>query len=481
MKGTVEIPEGRWESIYSRYKVSLNWLESLINDPQGERYLVPKSSKEMREGQIASFERTHRFLAFLDNPQNNYHIIHVAGTGGKGSTTTMIDALLRAAGQKTGSHTSPYVQVPNEKLVINGQIISPSNFSELVDNFRQRYEYYIQQDPKGRPLYGETWTALAYFYFSRQGVSWAAIETGMGGRFDPTNVNTSDIAVITNIDFDHVPQLGTTLGDIAWHKAGIIKPGRPVITGETKPEPLSVIKLEAIEKNSPILILGQDYSAKNIRKSDDGIILDVHTPFGDMHNLYVSLEGSFQGLNAVTALTATLYAADRHGFSLTEEQIRNAMATLSMKGRMERMQAEPLIIIDGAHNPQKMRAAAATLKQDYTGLKKTLIIGMLQTKDAADSLKQIVPFVDAVIVTEPNVVGKPSFTVEQMQEFVTSIRPDIRVEGEKDVQKAIADAMNNARKDEMIFITGSIYMLGHARSFWEKKEDLLNKIEYQQV
>jgi dihydrofolate synthase/folylpolyglutamate synthase len=464
--------------VYDRYNAALQWLESLITDPKGERYLIPQTQEEYRGSQEAGLARTSRFLDYLGNPQQAYHTVHIAGTGGKGSVATMIAVILHASGVSTGLHTSPYLQVPNEKLIANGKMLAPSGLVALIEQFRPLYESYAARIPDDRPRYGEAWVALTHLFFRRIGVEWVALETGMGGRFDPTNAGDYDLAVITNVDFDHVPQLGTTLPEIAWHKAGIIKPGKPIVAGETKPEALAVIEREATAHDSQLYRIRRDYRADSTRHHEHGVIANIRTPFGNVEDLYISLIGEHQATNAATAVMSALLLGERQGLSITEGAIRKAMGGLKIAGRMEVMQTVPLVVIDGAHNPQKMRAAASSLRRDYPGIEKTLVVGMLQTKDAAASLAEIVPIVDRVVATEARVIGKPSFEAREIAETVRAIRPGVSLAVEPDVQLAVRGAMANAGPGEMVFVTGSIYMLGRARELWHPQAELLRRLEY---
>lgn len=469
-----------WQDIRAGYNAALRWLESLITDPRGERYLIPQTQDEIRRAQESGLARTSRFLDYLGNPQQAYHTAHVAGTGGKGSVATMIAAILHASGISTGLHTSPYLQVPNEKLVANGKMISPSGLVELIEHFRPRYDGYAARFPGDNPKYGEAWVALTHLFFRRTGVEWVSLETGMGGRFDPTNAGDYDLAVITNVDFDHVPQLGTTLPEIAWHKAGIIKPGKPTITGETRPEALEVIEREAGLQHSELYQLGRDYHVEHTRPQEHGAVVGIKTPLGSVDDLFVSLLGEYQATNAGTAIMAAFLLRERHGLAITEQAIREAMSNLKIAGRMEVMQDTPLVVIDGAHNPQKMRAAAAALRHDHAGVEKTLVIGMLQTKDALASLTEIVPAAGRVIATEARVIGKPTFPAGEIADLARKVQPGVSVIIEPDVQLAIKQAIadTGTGPNKMVFVTGSIYMLGKARELWHPQDELLRRLEY---
>ena len=237
--------------IINDYNQARKWLMSLITDPEGQRYFEEKSAEVRLAEFKEQIDRTGKFLAFTGNPQAAFNSVHIAGTSGKGSVVNMIAAILRAGGLKTGYHVSPYLQVCNEKLIVDDQMISPSEFITLVGDLNRDYTKWIASDGKYTSLkYGEAWVALTYLWMAKCGVDWAVIETGLGGRYDPTNVLPSNLAVITNVDYDHVEVIGPSLEQIAHHKAGIIKPGKPVVTSETKPEVLAVIQREVEEKNA---------------------------------------------------------------------------------------------------------------------------------------------------------------------------------------------------------------------------------------
>lgn len=467
----------QWPETYSEYQTAKAWLESLIPDPSSPDYVVATTPAQIRQKLVAALDRARAFLQFLDNPQQAYRSIHVAGTGGKGSVTTMIAAILRASGEHVGAHVSPYVQIPNEKLIIDGRMIGPSAFAQVVREIRQAYLAFCRRHPQIKPLYGEVWVALTYYCLRRYVVLWAAIETGMGGRFDATNALLSDIAVITNIDYDHISHLGATLEEIAWHKAGIIKAGKPVVTSETKAEPLAVIRQEAQASNAPLFVLNRDFAVTNIRPSGDGLCLDLRAPFASLNNLYVSLRGEYQAVNAACAVMACLLARERHGVDVTEQAIRSALSSLTIPGRMEIMRHYPIVLIDGAHNPQKMRAAAQVIRETYPQRHTTLVIGMLVTKNAIETLQPILPAVERVIVTAPQLTGKPAYPLEQLQAMTKSLKPGIPVDTERDIASAVRKAIAVTPRDGLVFISGSIYMLEHVRNLWYPIEDLLKSLE----
>ncbi len=468
----------KFDRIIEEYNAACSWLLSLVTDPSGNRYLIEKSPLQRNKEYTDQIGRMEVFLDFLDNPQNRYHSIHVAGTGGKGSVTSMIGSLLQETGFRVGVHTSPYLQVPNEKLLVNGKMAAPSKFTGLVNDFRQEYEKFISKYPNLTPRYSEAWVAMMHLYFTQQQVDWGVVETGMGGRFDPTNVLLPEISVITNVDFDHIPQLGTTLEEIASHKAGIIKPGIPVVTGETKTATMGVIQKEAADKNSPLFRFGQDFGVDIKTMSETGSVVDITTPFHRYSDIKINLPGIFQPQNAAMAVTAVDILSQNRKIPLSAEKIEKALRSLEFPGRMETVQKHPTVILDGAHNPQKMEALALSLRAVYGDQTYTLIIGMLATKDAASSITHLLPNVHLIIATSPHVFGKPSIKIEEMTGLIRTINPAKRVETADNVTKAIHRVLDNAAPNELIVVTGSIYMLGEAREHWYPKKDILLEAEY---
>lgn len=469
--------EKQFKSIMKDYQIQVGWLNSLIADPAGEHYFYKKTPTERLGNYERVIERTTAFLDFLGNPQDKYPSIHIAGTGGKGSVTVMIGSILQVAGFKTGVYTSPYLQIPNEKWIINGKMISPSYFSCAVDCLRGKYESFVKSNSHLRPTYGEAQVGLTHQLFSQEHVDFGVIETGMGGRYDPTNVLHPEISVITNVDFDHVDQLGPSLKDIARHKAGIIKANIPVVTGVYAEETLKVLKEEAENKKAPLFQLGKEFSYHLRRFNEGGSLIDIHTPNNSFKGIKVSLPGLFQAENAAIAVMACEIVLSRKGINLTSETLNLAFSHLHFPGRMEKMQENPTVIIDGAHNPQKMKALAESMKKLYPDKKYILVIGMLATKDAREASKFVVSQASQVITSSPHVIGKPSISSEGMAKIIKSIKPELKVTPCLDVREAIELARSSVKKDELILITGSLYLLGEARELWYPKKEILFQAE----
>ncbi len=454
--------------ILAAYEAELTWLRSLIRDPAGERFLHPRPPAEKRARMEAGLARMQRFMTFVGRPQAHLRVVHVAGTSGKGSVTLMIAALLAAAGQQVGDHVSPYLQIPNEKLRLNGQMISPSGLAALVRTFRDYHGRWERQDEP--LLYGEAWVALTLLWFAQQQPDWAVVETGLGGRFDPTNVVPAGLAVITNVDYDHLAALGPTLADIAWHKAGIIKPGGLALTAETRPETLAILTAEA--ERHGVMLRRVAYTWQ----PECG--LSVTTPIQQYDRLPLPLSAPYQAANAALAIAAVDWLAAAHGFAFTPAHIQQALQDFQAPGRFEVMSNRPAIVLDGAHNPHKMRTLVHSLRAAYPERRLTAIVGLIYSKDAAAILEALTPAVARLIVTRPHVWGKPAHSPEDLATWLAGQHPHCPVHTAPDVHNALALALSQVQPPhDLIVVTGSMYLVGEARERWHPRLALLRQLE----
>lgn len=466
-------------AILAAFDDSVKWLLSFIQDPTGARYLEDKERdvrlQELRE----QVPRTADFLDFAGNPEAAFASVHVAGTSGKGSIVTMIAALLTQCGQRTGYHVSPYLQVCNEKLIIDDQMISPSAFIALVDEFKAIYEAWVAADRSFDFLkYGEVWVALTYLCFAKHPVNWAVIETGVGGRYDPTNAISSQLAIVNNIELDHTGILGETREEIAFHKAGIIKESGLVVVGNVSdPVALRVIEEEVAQKGATAFYLGKDFDYEVHELGGFGSRFTVRTPLGRYKNLTLAMQGSYQPENAALAVTAVDLLAQKFNFPISQERIQAALGGITYPGRMEIIQNEPLVILDGAHNPHKMQALVDSLRAIYPGKKITAVVGMLAMKEVTSMLAVLAPLVDRFVVTKPHVYGKPSLPPVEIGKMIDGLDTAVPYHLTENIQEALDLALPTIQKDEMLLVTGSLYLLGEAKNYWEKPADLLRRIE----
>ncbi|MCG3209480.1 MAG: Folylpolyglutamate synthase [Anaerolineae bacterium] len=460
-------------AILADYRRQIEWLHSLITDPTGARYFTPKSPATRQAEFTAQLTRTADFLEFAGHPHTQFNSIHVAGTSGKGSVAAMLAAILTAAGQRTGRHISPFLQICNEKLMVDGRLISPSEFVALVEQFRQLHARWLAA---GRPFndlrFSEAWTALTFLWLAQQRVDWAVIETGLGGRFDPTNVLPARLAVITNVNLDHLNVLGPDLASVARHKAGIIKPGGLAITAETNPAALAIIEAEAAAKGARLFRLARDFSF-SVRDN----LLSVQTPFRRFDNLRVAIPGRFQQANAALAVAALDVLAELEKLTLPPPAIEQGLAAVRFPGRLELVQSQPPVILDGAHNPHKMAALMDSLSEIYPGRPITALVGMIRLKDAAEMIRVLTPHVNRFIATTPAVFGKPSLPPNELANIIEETAPAAAVVTAPSAPAGVELALQTIKANELLLVTGSLYLVGEAREYWYPQIEILRQLE----
>jgi dihydrofolate synthase/folylpolyglutamate synthase len=464
----------RFDDILADYQRQFEWLLGFITDPSGERHLKQEKSPETRLREFREqLARTADFLDFAGNPQSQYPSIHVAGTSGKGSVVAMLAAMLSAGGLRTGFHISPYLQICNEKLIVDGRMIAPSAFVALIEEFKQVHAGWLAADRAFNDLrYGEAWVSLTYLWLAREQVDWAVIETGLGGRYDPTNVVPSELAAITNINFDHEKSLGPDLQSIARHKAGIIKPGGLVVTSETNPTVLPIIEAEAAEKEASLYRLGQEFSF-----SMQGDKLSVQAPFTRYDGLRVAVPGRFQYVNAALAVAGLDVLAGHKKLHLSPEAVQSGLETLQFPGRLEIIQQKPTVILDGAHNPHKMAALISSVRDLYPQQRITVLFGMIRIKNAPGVIAALAPFVNRFVVAAPNVFGKPSLPPDELANIIAGIAPAADVVTVANAKAGIELALRRLDANELLLVTGSLYLVGEAREYWLPQQEMLRQLE----
>ena len=316
-------------------------------------------------------ERIGELCERLGHPEKKLKFIHVAGTNGKGSTSAMLDSVLRSAGYKTGLYTSPFIRVFNERMRVNGENISDDELAELTEYIKP-----IAEQMEDKPTEFELITALAFEYFARRNCDIVILEAGMGGRLDSTNIiDTSVLSIITGIALDHTAFLGDTVEKIATEKAGIIKENVPIIYGGDDEAAKAVIEAKADQMNSHFECV--DYTKLSVKDMTlDGTTFD----FADDKNLKITLLGSYQPKNASIVVTAVKLLR-RNGFEISDEALRLGLASAKWQGRFEILSQNPLTIFDGAHNPQGIEAAVESIKLYFKEQKVCIVTGVLRDKD----------------------------------------------------------------------------------------------------
>ena len=320
-----------------------------------------------------------KLLELLGNPQDKLKIIHVAGTNGKGSVCSFIANSLHAQGYKVGLYTSPYLEKFTERIRINGENIPEEDVARIVTLMREKIEQMVKEG-FSYPTEFEIETAMAFYYYWEQGVDYVALEVGLGGRYDATNVIKDSLAsVIVSLSLDHIGILGDTLGKIAYEKAGIIKPNGLTISYKQKEEAAEVIKDVCKEQNSEYIEV--DFDSINVKKSDvSSQMFDCTIDGEKFEDMEIQLIGDHQVNNAVLALTVLKAIRDKRGVELSNEAIKKGFHDTKWPGRIEKIKDNPVFIIDGAHNEDGARSLTNALEKNFKGKKLTFLIGMLADK-----------------------------------------------------------------------------------------------------
>ncbi len=443
------------------YQRAERYVNGLILGPPSPPPGTPPG--EIRARAVARLTRLRSFLAFLGNPQHRYRSIHVTGTSGKGSTSTLTASILTAAGYRVGTHVSPYLQVATEKLQMNGRLIAPDRYERLVDDMRRSVEEWVAGG-RERPNYGEFWVAMTLRYFAEEQVDVAVIEVGAGGRFDVTNVIEPDVAAITSVGLDHTVTLGSTLPEIAWHKAGIIKPGSVAVTAVTSPESLPIIEEECRKTGAELVVVREGERYRDVEADADGTsFIDGATG----ERLRVALPGTFQASNAAMAVEIARRFTHDH---LPAETLRSGLAAARFPGRMELVQHNPRVLLDGAHNPEKVASLAGNLERLYRDRRKLIVFGALESKSHAEMIRSLSPLASLVVATTPRVLAKPPTAAA---EIAAEVVGGVDVIVEPSPEKAIEVALERAGPDDLVVVTGSLYLVGNVREHWYPSEAIL--------
>ncbi len=350
--------------------------------------LFRRTTKGIKPG----LERIAALLERLGHPERAYAVIHVAGTNGKGSVCAMMESILRAAGLRTGLYTSPHLVRFHERIRVNGEPVGDEALARVLHDVRAQAEALEAQAPAAQgATFFEIATAMAFEQFRRDGVQVAVVETGMGGRWDATNVVRPVVAVLTPIGLDHAEYLGSTLTAIAGEKCGIIKAGRPVVSGVEDPEAAAVVQAAAEAARAPLIPARGQVSVRRGAQDLDGQRVQVETADGLRVTATLALLGAHQLGNTAMAVAAVEAFAGALGVELPPAAYRKGLETVRWPARLQVLEREPPMVLDGAHNPHGARALAAALGELRGRRPVALVCGLLADKDAAGVLQALAP------------------------------------------------------------------------------------------
>lgn len=416
------------------------------------RYLDRHINLEARAGYFEdlSLNSMERLMDLSGDPHKAFRSIHVTGTNGKGSTATMIARLMQAQGLRVGRYSSPHLTSITERIEIDGEPVDRELFAEEVLALAAVAE--LSEHP---PSYFELLTATAYRLFAAEAVEVAVVEVGVLGRFDATNVIEADVAVLTNIGTDHTTKEGDWRRDIAGEKAGIAKESSTFVVGETDPDLLDIFEGAGA---SSLLVAGREFELLSDQPAVGGRFVDMRTARGLYEEVFVSVHGSHQADNAAIALTA---AEEFFESALPDDVVAEAFGELALPGRVEVVGKEPLVILDGAHNPEAAQALDLTLATAFGGASpRVFVLATLEPRDPAEFIAEVGIGAGDYVVSTP-VNSARSISAEKIAEAATLA--GATAESAADVDDALERAKVLAGVEGMIIVTGSLYAVGEAR------------------
>ena len=395
-------------------------------------------------------ERIEALLKELGNPEQKVRTIHVTGTNGKGSVTSMITNILLVSGLKVGKFTSPHLVRYNERIEVDGKEISDEDFALVVTAVRRAVES-VMAKGTDQPTQFEVLTAAAFLHFALQKLDYAVIEVGLGGLWDSTNVITPVVSVITNVSLDHTDRCGKTVEEIAMQKAGIIKDGVPVVTA-AEGEALGPIQAMSLFKQAPLYIYGKAFTGQEVTSSMEGQTFTLSA--GDYHSNYeVKLPGAHQILNTAVAVVAAKLASKQDN-RINELALHQGVALTKWPGRLERISQKPDVILDGAHNPAGAAVLRAALDKYYCGKKICFIFGMMGDKDISQVITTLFRKEDTVYTVradEGTRAAEPEALAEQIGPQAKAMH---------DLAEAYKMALAEVGEDGLVCVCGSLYLVG---------------------
>ncbi len=412
----------------------------------------------LQYGIVPGLERIRRLLSHLSDPHLKFPSVHIGGTNGKGSTAAMTASILKQAGYKTGLYTSPHLIDFSERITINGVPIAQQDIIRLTDTLKREVTHHAIE-----PTFFEFTTAMAFCYFAESKIDIAVVEVGLGGRFDATNVLCPKVTAITNIGRDHEEYLGRRLLDIAYEKAGIIKAGTPVVTGATQPEVLYYFEEVARLKSAPLFRLGQEIrtsgkSPQEFLYEHQGQKKIVHSPLLGLHQINnaaiaIAVIEQLQSSQGVAPLAGTF------PFAVSENAISEGMRLVKWPGRLQVIQNDPLILLDGAHNPSGAQALVAYLQEINSNKagKHWLIVGIMRDKKMKEILAPLAAWANEVILTRPDVQRAASLT-----EIASALDASLSHTAIESIPEAIKYVLPKMATHDTLVITGSLFTVAEA-------------------
>ena len=426
---------------------------------QAQSYILELVNETGSRREPHRLDRIRKFLEILGNPQDRYPTIHVGGTSGKGSTSSMIASALSAAGKRTGLHTKPHLRSVTERARIDGVPVTEERFAALIEELipaigRTEMEF-------SRPSYYETLLALAFLYFAQENVDAAVIEVGIGGKLDGTNVLHPLVSLITNVGLDHTEILGDTVEKIAADKAGIAKPGIPLLSAVDRPEARRVIEEQCAQAGAPFLFVPDLVQIADVEQGSFSQRFTLKTA-SSQHAIDLPLLGEFQRQNAACAVAALeqLPAELRPDRAAVEL----GLSRVDLPGRMEYFPSHPGVIFDFAHNPDKAEHLVRSLRELFPGRRFTFVIAIGESKDAAEIVRVLAQLPSTMIFTSFEARGRNAVKPQRLASLAESA--GLWGRAVADPAEAFTIARRNAASDDIVVVTGSTFVVAELREWW---------------
>ncbi|MCA9249596.1 MAG: hypothetical protein KDA54_00555 [Phycisphaerales bacterium] len=441
------------------YRSVLNYLRTVSNYESAPPVAYNKRTFKL--------DRMKKLLSALGHPEKEFKSVHVAGTKGKGCTSTMVACMLQGCGYKVGLYTSPHLTTVRERMTIDGAMPTEQEFTKLLARVATEAIKALGKDEDA--TYFELLTAAAFVWFAESEVDFAVIETGLGGRLDSTNIIKPEVCGITNISYDHMALLGPKLTDIAEEKAGIFKKGVPVVSAPQEPEVMGVLKRAAEEMGSTFCVPGDDnefsYRFEATRLLGPHTRLSLTTSRSRFEHLPVPLPGEHQAINCSVALSM-LDALKTRGFKIDDQKAIEGLGNVKIRGRMEMVREEPRTLIDGAHNAASVEALMRAIGQTVPYDSMIVIFACQRDKDIAGMLRHVQLGADKIIFTTARTKrsADPHDLLQMFQESCTKM-----AQVAENLEDALSIAERAVSRDDLICITGSFYIVGEARKKFKEK------------
>jgi dihydrofolate synthase/folylpolyglutamate synthase len=416
-------------------------------------------------------------LAHLGNPHQGLRAVHIAGSNGKGSTAAFLTSILRQAGCRVGLYTSPHLIDFTERIQVDGAPVTEGRVARLTGRIQEAVgemersgelwadssAFSLAKDTdrqKATITFFEFTTAMAFLHFREAQVDVAVLETGMGGRLDATNVIDPLLSLITPISLEHQQYLGRTLLQIAGEKAGIIKPGRPLLTTARQPRVIDLFRLKCRELGAPFYAYGKEFRGRKAGLR----LMDFQGIRHRWASLRLGLAGSHQVLNASLALASAEILMEK-GFPISEDPVRKGLAGAKWPGRLELVGDSPPVLLDGAHNPGAAKVLKQALREEFPRRRLILVLGIMADKEIPKMMSTLIPLADLLILTRPQMDRAAS--LETLGKHASARGKPTRAVA--DVGNAVGEAMAEAGKDDLVVVTGSLFTVGEARAHLIRK------------